>query len=184
MSVSPVLGGGGDANTQTGVCDVTRSDARFEGLMAYAHIDRYQRYLQGLGFRGAAAVHSASVDVLADGAQGYDNSFYYPFADIIVYGSGGVDDAEDAEVVLHEYGHALQWDQVPAFGTTGEAAAVGAGFGDFQAAAYYARTSGGFGGACFAEWEGSSKVTAWPSCMRRLESSTRYPKEYGNEGHA
>ena len=45
-----------------------------------------------------------------------DNSFYSPATRRIKYGSGGVDDAEDADVILHEYGHAMQDDQVRGFG--------------------------------------------------------------------
>jgi hypothetical protein len=37
---------------------------------------------------------------------------------------GGVDDAEDADVILHEYGHAIQDNQVPGFGSSLEAGAM------------------------------------------------------------
>ena len=36
----------------------------------------------------------------------------------ITLGKGGVDDAEDAEVIVHEYGHAVHDAQVPGFGTS------------------------------------------------------------------
>ena len=32
------------------------------------------------------------------------------------FGDGGVDDAEDADIVLHEYGHSIQDNQVPGYG--------------------------------------------------------------------
>ena len=35
---------------------------------------------------------------------------------MISTGTGGVDDAEDPEVIWHEYGHAIQDDQVPGCG--------------------------------------------------------------------
>ena len=44
-----------------------------------------------------------------------------------------MDDAEDAEVVVHEYGHSVQDDQVPGFGTTLQAGAIGEAFGDYLA---------------------------------------------------
>ncbi|MEO6204146.1 MAG: M36 family metallopeptidase, partial [Mycobacteriales bacterium] len=178
-----ILGGGYNATVNAGLFDVTRSDPRFEGLMAYAHLDRYQRYLQGLGFRGTAAVNAEPQDVLAGGALGFDNSFYYGFADVIVYGDGGVDDAEDAEIVLHEYGHAMQDAQVPGFGYTTESGAMGEGFGDFNAAAYYARTSGGFGDTCFAEWDYSSSARGADRCLRRLDGTKRYPRDMVDEVH-
>ena len=39
---------------------------------------------------------------------GIDNSYSWDKHDVLRFGKGGVDDAEDAEVILHEYGHAIQ----------------------------------------------------------------------------
>ena len=44
-----------------------------------------------------------------------------------------MDDAEDAEVIVHEYGHSVQDGQVPGFGTTLESGAIGEAFGDYLA---------------------------------------------------
>ena len=49
---------------------------------------------------------------------GGDNSFFREDKANITLGKGGVDDAEDAEVIVHEYGHSVQDGQVPGFGTT------------------------------------------------------------------
>ena len=49
---------------------------------------------------------------------GGDNSFFRDDKANITLGKGGVDDAEDAEVIVHEYGHSVQDGQVPGFGTT------------------------------------------------------------------
>jgi hypothetical protein len=163
---------------------VTRSDPRFEGLMAYAHLDRVQRYLQSLGFRGRAAVNAEPQDVLATRIEGYDNSMYQPRNDLLVFGAGGVDDAEDAEVILHEYGHAMQDAQVPGYGGTEEALAMGEGFGDFLAGAYFARTSGGFGDVCLMEWDATSYRTGPQTCLRRMDSAKVYPKDIVHEEHA
>ena len=62
-------------------------------------------------------MNNESQDFITDKFHG-DNSFYIPRQDTISLGSGGVDDAEDAEVTWHEYGHAIQDDQVPRFGTS------------------------------------------------------------------
>ena len=48
------------------------------------------------------------------------------------FGKGGVDDAEDAEVILHEYGHAIHDSQNFSFATE-EAGAISEGFGDYWA---------------------------------------------------
>ena len=47
---------------------------------------------------------------------GVDNSFSTDKHDELRFGKGGVDDAEDAEVILHEYGHAMQDSQQTPFG--------------------------------------------------------------------
>jgi hypothetical protein len=147
-----------------------RSDPRFVGLSAYAHVDRYQRWLQSLGFKDVDAEPQDLVALTA----GEDNSAYYPGEDVIVYEGGGVPDAEDGEVVLHEYGHAIQDAQVPGFGANHEAGSMGEGFGDFNAANYYALTSNGFGDLCVAEWDSTAYSTSTPPCLRRLDSTKRW----------
>jgi hypothetical protein len=179
-----VIAAGYNANLTGADFDLTRSDPRFEGLMTYAHLDRYQRYLQSLGFKGKAAVNAEPQDVVALPLQGYDNSFYQPGNDIMVLGAGGVDDGEDAQVTLHEYGHAVQDAQVPGYGETAEGGAMGEGFGDFQAGAYYARTSGGFQDVCLMAWDSTSYAKGPQTCIRRMDSKKRYPKDVQDEVHA
>ena len=54
-------------------------------------------------------------------------------------GDGGVDDAEDADITVHEYGHSVHDNQVPGLGPGNdtEQRAIGEGFGDFLAGLYY-----------------------------------------------
>ena len=98
---------------------VTRSDSRFEALETYFQIDRSQAYIQSLGFSDSNPSPNGIVDraqrAVAD-AYRQDNSFYSPLSGSITYGSGGVDDAEDGDVIVHEYGHAMQDSQSSAFG--------------------------------------------------------------------
>ena len=68
--------------------------------------------IQSLGFTDANN-RSIPVDVHYYTA---DNSFYSDADHALHFGDGGVDDAEDADVVLHEYGHSIQDNQVPGFG--------------------------------------------------------------------
>ena len=121
--------------------------------------------------------------MLPGGVQGLDNSYYDASTDLLIFGSGGVDDAEDAEIVLHEYGHAVQDAQVPGFGFGGDTGAMGEGFGDFQAAAFFARHSGGFGDACFADWDATSYAKGSPLCLRRLDRDKVYPGDLTGEVH-
>ena len=162
----------------------TRGLPQFEATMAYAHLDRAQRYFQELGFVGDAAVNLEPQDVVAMPVLGFDNSFYMPAQDLLLFGAGGVDDGEDAEVILHEYGHAVQDAQVPGWGDTHEGGAMGEGFGDFLAAAYYARTSDGFGDACVMDWDATSYSSANPPCLRRTDTTKHYPEGMEDSVHA
>ena len=56
----------------------------------------------------------------------------------LIFGTGDVDDAEDAEIILHELGHAIQDAICPDFGQKDEAMAIGEGFGDYFAASFFA----------------------------------------------
>ncbi|MGH9798601.1 MAG: hypothetical protein ACRD5D_10645, partial [Candidatus Polarisedimenticolia bacterium] len=106
----------------------------FENVMTYFHIDRTQRYIQSLGF---TAVNNRPIRVDPHGLRGERNAHYvgFPFgAGWIAFGTGGVDLAEDADVIWHEYGHAMQDNQNPGgYLALGEAGAQGEGFGDYWA---------------------------------------------------
>ena len=91
------------------VFDYVRSDDRFEEVMVYYHLDTSQRYIQSLGFPNLVNRSiPAHAHYFAD-----DSAFYSTITQSLQFGDGGVDDAEDADVILHEYGHAIQDDQVP-----------------------------------------------------------------------
>ncbi|RME55873.1 MAG: hypothetical protein D6795_02390, partial [Deltaproteobacteria bacterium] len=118
------------------VFDFTRSQDAFEEAVVYYAIDSVQRYIQEtLGFDN---VNNRAIPVHAHYFSD-DNSFYSPGDKGLHFGDGGVDDAEDADVILHEYGHAIQDDQVPGWGPGGgtEQRAMGEGFGDFLAGMFY-----------------------------------------------
>jgi hypothetical protein len=88
-----------------------------------------------LGFgSGLRPVNRESQDIRIN-QWGADNSFSWDKKDLLKFGKGGVDDAEDAEVILHEYGHAIQdAQQTPhGFGPSVEAGSVGEGFADYWA---------------------------------------------------
>ena len=80
-----------------------RSETEFEAVNAYYHIVNFYSYLETIGQDQLAL--EVDVDVHAIG--GSDNSRFDPNNYTIEYGDGGVDDAEDAEVVIHEYVHSL-----------------------------------------------------------------------------
>lgn len=142
-----------------------RSDQRFEQVMAYYDLTTTQRYIQGLGFTN---INNEPQEVKANQFGG-DNSFFYPKQDFIKLGKGGVDDGEDAEVIWHEYGHAIQDDQVPGFGVGHDAGSIGEAFGDYWAVTMSVPVSGGFEVPCVADWDSVSYTVEVPHCLRRVD---------------
>ena len=160
-----------------------RADNRFEQVNAYYAVDAQQAYLRSLGLTDVNA-ESEKVKV---NAFATDNSYYDPSTDMISLGKGGVDDAEDAEVVWHEYGHAIQADQVLDFGWTRQAQAIGEGFGDYMSvtmsqpsAADTSKTPT----ACVMDWDATSYTTAKPHCLRRTDGDKTYPADLTGEEHS
>jgi hypothetical protein len=103
----------------------------------------------------------------------------------MLMGGGGVDDGEDAEVILHEYGHAIHDAQVPGWGSTAEGGAMGEGFGDFLAGAFFASHSSlGFQDTCLMEWDSTSYSSETPTCIRRMDRAKHYPESLENAVHA
>jgi hypothetical protein len=96
-----------------------RNDDRFEQVMGYYWVTQAQLYIQSLGFGSGKyrPVNKESQDLRIN-TYGVDNSFSWDKKDLLRFGKGGVDDAEDAEVILHEYGHAVHDAQVPGFGSS------------------------------------------------------------------
>ena len=157
----------------------TRDRQEFEDVMAYFHIDRTQRYIQSLGF---TTVNNRMIRVDPHGLNGADNSHYvgFPFGmGWIAFGEGGVDDAEDADVILHEYGHAIQDNQTMGrYLGFGESGAQGEGFGDYWAFSNGPTGPGAFDPACLAEWD-----FGFLGCLRRLDSTRHYPEDLAFEVH-
>src|SRR5262249_26460091 len=129
-----------------------RGTKAFTEVMVYFHIDRVQRYLQDLGFKN---VLNRPIPVNVVG-QSDDNSHYSPVTKSLYFGTGGVNDSEDAEIILHEYGHAIQDAQVPGFGRSDECGAMGEGFGDYLAASFFADHKPARLRPCVGTWDGVS----------------------------
>jgi hypothetical protein len=107
---------------------------------------------------------------------GQDNSFAtgHP-KDELRFGKGGVDDAEDAEVILHEYGHAIHFAQNFSFASE-QAGAISEGFGDYWAVTVADVVSTSLGVTereplpCVADWDSASYTSTVPHCLRRVDT--------------
>ncbi|MCK9489810.1 MAG: hypothetical protein M0Q42_10535 [Xanthomonadales bacterium] len=117
------------------VFDVTRNHLNFEAINGYYHLDRFMRYVnETLAVTAMPVRYAGGVRYDAHGANGADNAYYQPSTDAIVFGEGGVDDAEDADVLVHELGHAIHnW---VTNGGLSQVQGLSEGTGDYLAMAY------------------------------------------------
>jgi hypothetical protein len=153
-----------------------RDQDQFEQTMGYFWINEAQEYLQSLGFGDdLPEILKRPYDVRI-GQYGLDNSYMWSKHDYIRLGKGGVDDAEDAEVIVHEYGHAIHHDQVDGFGEGLDAGAIGESFGDYFAVSVGLAAADRYewpvaaNAACPMDWDAAS-YTAAPHCIRRFDTN-------------
>lgn len=172
----------------TDVGTYSRNDDQFEQVMAYFWVNEAQEYLQGLGFGSELPGANDRAQPVRINQWGADNSFFTDKKAEIRFGKGGVDDAEDAEVIVHEYGHAVHNAQVPGFGASPEAGAIGEAFGDYLAVTVGAYADAKYRWplktdlACVADWD-SVAYSAAPHCLRRIDGTKVYADRLG-EVHA
>ncbi|MGP3632622.1 M36 family metallopeptidase [Streptomyces sp. 24-1644] len=163
----------------------TRQDDQFEQVMAYFWTNEAQEYLQGLGFGSELPGANDRAQPVRINQWGADNSYFTDKKAEIRFGKGGVDDAEDAEVIVHEYGHAVHHAQVPGFGTSVEAGAIGEAFGDYLAVEVGSNAASRYGWplkadpACVADWDSVSYSSA-PHCLRRIDKDKVYGDRVGS----
>jgi zinc metalloprotease ZmpB len=160
-----------------GSYDYNRHDDQFEQVMAYYWVTQAQLYIQSLGFGSTLPAVNKRQQLVRINQFGGDNSFFRPGNGrlTITYGKGGVDDAEDAEVVVHEYGHSVQDNQVPNFGSSLDAGSIGEAFGDYLAVEVGLHVAGppakGVPAACVADWDSTSYTSDVPHCLRRVDTN-------------
>jgi zinc metalloprotease ZmpB len=167
----------------------TRHQDEFEQVMAYYWITEAQKYIHSLGFgETRRAIDSRPQNVRID-QWGVDNSFAtdHPKNELR-FGKGGVDDAEDAEVILHEYGHAIHFSQGFSFASE-QAGAISEGFADYWAVTVSDVVDTSLGVPqleplpCVADWDSTSYTSTVPHCLRRVDRDLHYPADLNGEVH-
>ena len=171
------------------VYDYTRDQCGFEQALTYYTLDQIGLYMHSLGFDDDVGSQNGIRDFPSKANAHWDdadNSFYSTGDDAIHMGRGGVDDAEDPDVVTHEQGHAIHHDQNSCWGG-GEMGAMGEGFGDYLAftiqlglgdATYQSNNA-----ACVAEWDATSYSSTDPPCLRRVDTDNHYPEDLIGQVH-
>jgi len=165
----------------------TRHQDQFEQVMAYFWVNQAQEYLQSLGFTGAKGIVAEPFEVKID-QYGGDNSYQTDKPFRIRLGKGGVDDAEDAEGIVHEYGHAVHASQVPGFGQSEEAGSIGEAWGDYFAVSVGLAADRQYGWplnadpSCPMDWDATSYTSA-PHCIRSFHTNMTVADKSGEVHH-
>jgi Zn-dependent metalloprotease len=117
------------------VFNYNRQQNAFEAVNCYYFIDMSMRYINDtLMCNIMPFQYTTGVRVDPHGLNGADNSHYLGGSGRVAFGEGGVDDAEDVDVVLHELGHGIH-DWVTG-GNLSQVNGLSEGSGDYWAASY------------------------------------------------
>jgi hypothetical protein len=134
-----------------------RTQSEFEDCNAFFHVTNFHKRLQNLGFPNLL---NLQLRIDAHGSNGSDNSTFYttnpPLLDL---GTGGVNDAEDADVIIHEYAHGLSWSANNNFISTAERLALDEGLADYFATSY-SRSIDTFNWQKVFSWDGHNEFWA------------------------
>ena len=166
------------------IFEFDRSDQRFDETMAYYWVTQSTSYAQSLGFKN---VNNRQLKIDVNGTTD-DNSWYSDGT--LTFGTGGIRDAEDAEVIFHETGHSIQDSQVPGILDNGghDLRSMSEGFSDYWAASFFADIGpkGSAWNTFFDKWDGSTAhpaVNGDPPYLRKLDSAKHYPEDIDQEVH-
>jgi len=164
------------ATSLTPAFEFTRNQQGFEDVNAFYHINKYHDYVaEQLGFSN---IVDYPIWVDTHGMAGTDNSNFSSAGSPprISFGEGGVDDAEDADVIIHEYGHAIAYSAAPGTNSGTERNALDEGLGDYFAASY-SKSINPYNWEYVFSWDGHNEF--WNG--RQVISFKHYPEDLQNQ---
>lgn len=146
----------------------TRNQKEFESVNAFYHISQMENYIKSLGLNNLDA---SPLSIDGQGKED-DNSAFVEALNpkVILFGLGGVDDAEDADVVVHEYMHYVSAMAAPNSNNGFERTAIDEGLADYFATAY-SKNIDTFRWQDMFTWDGHNEY--WKG--RRMVNSRTYP---------
>ncbi len=134
-----------------------RSNNAFEDINVFYHLNNFHDYIVSLGFTN---LNNDIIKFDTHGSNGADNSFFtYTPSPRLTFGEGGVDDGEDASVVIHEYTHALSHFAAPNTNDGAERMALDEALGDYFAGTYVSQYGDFTKGKVF-PWDGHNEFWA------------------------
>lgn len=145
-----------------------RSQSGFEDVNAFYHMSTMQSHINSLGFNCANGI----VEVDPHALSGSDQSYFSPgsFPNKIYFGDGNVDDAEDADVCVHEYGHFVSETASPSSNYGMQRTSLDEGFCDYLAGSY-SKALNSFNDQWTFNWDGHNEF--WKG--RILNTTRIYP---------
>ena len=147
----------------------TRDSASFEDVNVIYHITNHKEHLINLGYPG---LPSYRIEVDPHALDGSDQSFFStgstPYR--LYLGEGGVDDAEDADVIIHEFMHAVMYEASPSLTVSIERGCIEEAICDYFAASYSSSVSSYNVSKVF-NWD-AGDGNIWPG--RAVESTKNY----------
>lgn len=146
------------------------TDYRYQEVMVYYYINAAHTWLNNLDI----PINIENLEAVI-GYSPADNSFYSPSSHGIYFGTGGIPDAEDAQIILHEFGHAIIHALAAIEGSPDSmSGAMHEGFADYLAAT----------------WFNEPNIAAWDSLaysekgyLRTLNNNLRFPDDMQGNCH-
>jgi Zn-dependent metalloprotease len=165
----------------------TRLNKYFDAVTAFYAIDTYMRYVnETLNVKVMPYQYKTGVNYDPHGLNGDDNSHYSEGSGKMAMGQGGVDDAEDSMVVIHELGHGIHdWITHGNAGNSSEDG-IGEGTGDYLASGYvrdlpentWKPTDPQYNWVM--RWDGHNPF--WPGRVSNWNIGRKYPSDVVNTG--
>lgn len=153
-----------------------RDNQKFEEVNVFYHVNELMKWWEDLGF-------SAYFDTVVMDAHAYfgaDESGFNPLANppTIEFGDGGVDDAEDADVSIHEYTHCAFNHVIPKSNVGFQRQSIEEGVCYFMSVAYSQRYTSNQASSVY-NWDGHNAF--WNG--RSLDNSKKWPMNLTNQIH-
>lgn len=132
-----------------------RNESGFEDVNVMYHITEFKNYINSLGYD---SLMNLQVTADAHGMLGADNSMFNRNggSPTLNFGTGGVDDAEDADVIIHEYCHGVSWSANDNNNFSQERSGLDEGLSDYFATSY-SRSINPFSWEKMFTWDGHNE---------------------------
>lgn len=152
-----------------------RSQSQFREFNVLYHIESYRKYLKSIQIP-LTDMQAILADPTAYAGQDQSRFSYSSVNPSLYFGTGGVPDAEDADVIIHEYTHGINYFLAPNTVDGNERLAVEEANCDFMAC-QYSKAISNYNWRWVFNWDGHNQY--WSG--RDANSSNVYPKDLSTD---